>query len=272
LQGETSFVMNNIKKITIIGAGCVAKAFAKEFYQRQYIINEIVSRRKEEASKLAESVNARAVTFGKEPISEEADLYIVSVKDDAITDIRKNIRLNNKLVVHTSGSLSMESLKKCSTNYGILYPLQTFSKEREVRMADVPFFINSNTPEGTEMLHQFAKTITESVYILPDEKLSHIHLSAVFASNFTNFLLKISKDILDLQNVDFKILEPLVKETMSKAFATDPSTAQTGPAKRGDCNITDKHKEMLKRKDWRALYVLFSGMIREEYSSKKSNN
>jgi len=264
--------MKSIQKITIIGAGCVAKAFANEFYRQKFIINEIVSRRIEEAEKLAKEVNAKAVRFGEQEISKEADLYIVSVKDDAITDIRKYIRLENQLIVHTSGSLPMESLKKCSTNYGILYPLQTFSKERNIDMYEVPFFVNANKEDGVKKLFEFASTISKNVHIITDKKLSQIHLSAVFASNFTNYLLKISKDILDNEQIDYKILEPLVKETIQKAFDTDPKLAQSGPAKRGDCTITDKHREMLKRKDWRALYVLFSGMIREEFSSNKKTN
>jgi len=261
--------MGEIKKISIIGAGCVANAFASEFYRKGFFINEIVSRRITEAEKLAEKVNATARQFGIGEINPESDLYIVSVKDDALTEVRKHIHTNDKLIVHTSGSMPSDALKKCSKNYGIFYPLQTFSKNRMISMQEIPVFVNANTQKSVSDLMNFAKSFSNNVQHITDDKLSIIHLSAVFASNFTNYLIKISKDILYEKNLDYQILKSLVEETMKKAFEMDPFESQTGPAKRGDCNITDKHKEMLVRKDWRALYTLFSGMIREDYSKNK---
>jgi len=260
--------MNPIQKISIIGAGCVANFFGRELYKLGFEILEIVSRSEERAAEIAEACHANLNINGFDNIDQGADLYILSVKDEAIMELRKKIVLQDQLIVHTSGSVPSEVLKKISGNYGILYPLQSFSRDYSVTFQDVPIFVSANLPEAEQLLVDFARKLAPDVMILDDEKRTILHMAAVFASNFPNYLLKISKEIMDDEGIDFRLLQPLVKHSMDKAFQTGPEKAQTGPAKRGDCSITDKHKSLLKKEDWKKLYGLLSDMIREDFKKK----
>ncbi|MFC2114470.1 Rossmann-like and DUF2520 domain-containing protein [Bacteroidota bacterium] len=260
--------MKPIQKISIIGAGCVANFFAKELYGLGYEILEIISRTEERAGELAKSCHAKLNIDGFDHMDQSADLYILSVKDDAIMELRKKIKLKDQLIVHTSGTVSSEVLKKTSSNFGILYPLQSFSKDYTVSFADVPLFVSANQPDDEERLFSFARKLNPNVMRISDEKRAVLHLAAVFASNFPNYLLKLSKEILEDDDIDFKLLQPLVRVSMEKAFISGPEKSQTGPARRGDCSITDKHQLMLKNESWKKLYALMSEMIRKDFKGK----
>ena len=264
--------MKPIETISIIGAGCVGTFLAQKLYNKGYVINQIISKQKEYASALASKVNAEAIQEDFKGFNNGSDLYIVAVKDDVIMEIRKKFPSMDKIIVHTSGSVPMEVFKKSSPNYGVLYPLQTIIKERDLDISVIPFFITASNRTTVDILKQFAATFSNSVYEITDEKRSILHLAAVFASNFVNFQLKIAKDILESEQLPYHVLKPLVEETLSKAFEIDPEKAQTGPAKRGDCNIVDKHKSMLQNPDQLALYTLLSDMIKKEYLDKKRSN
>ncbi len=260
--------MNTIRKVTIIGGGCVGSFFAKEFYKHGFEIVEIISRRKEVATAIAKEVNAKARCDNFSDFNKTADLYVLSVKDEVIMELRKNFILDKQIIVHTSGSIPIDVFSKTSNNYGILYPLQTISKNRELDIKSIPFFVDANNNTTLLKLENFAKTFSSNVKKIESTKLPRIHAAAVFASNFNNYLLKIAEDILAEDDVSIDVLKPLVEETINKAFDMGPADSQTGPAKRGDCNVTDKHKELLKNADWEKVYTLLSDLIREEYKNK----
>jgi predicted short-subunit dehydrogenase-like oxidoreductase (DUF2520 family) len=257
--------MKEIQKISIIGSGCVAHFFGNEMKRKGFDILEIISRTEEKAKPLAEMLGAKLNVNQFDKIDPTADLYILSVKDDAIMELRKRIPLSDQLIVHTSGSVSSEVFKKTSSRFGIFYTLQTISKDQKIQIDEVPIFVSGNNDESEQILLNFAQKLSNKTAILSDEKRLIVHMAAVFASNFPNYLLKISSEILERENLDFQILKPLVDETMKKAFDLSPAKAQTGPAKRGDCGITDKHKSLLKDKSQKKLYALISDMIREDY-------
>jgi predicted short-subunit dehydrogenase-like oxidoreductase (DUF2520 family) len=264
--------MKPIETISIIGAGCVGTFMAQNLYKRGYKINQIISKQKEYAADLAQKVNAEAILENFAGFNPDSDLYIVAVKDDGIMDIRKKFPVFDKIVVHTSGSVPMEVFKKSTPNYGVLYPLQTIIRERVLEISIIPFFITASNNTTAKVLKEFAFSFTNSVFDITDEKRTILHLAAVFASNFVNYQLKIAKDILENEHLPFEILKPLVDETLSKAFDIDPESAQTGPAKRGDCTIVDKHKSMIKNPDQLALYTLLSDMIKKEYQGRKKGS
>ena len=258
--------MNEIRKITIIGAGCVANAFAEEMHAKGFVISEIVGRREEAVLKLAAKVDAHPNIADYQNINTTSDLYILSVKDHVIHELAPLIKTFNKLLVHTSGSVDMKVLAAGSTNYGVLYPLQTFSRERKPDFAEIPFFVIANTRESEQLLYNFASTLSQRVEILDDEKRRVIHLSAVFTCNFTNYMLTHAKGIMDTADLDFQLMKALAKETINKAFDNGPEYSQTGPAKRNDKSIIKRHLAMLS-KDRRKLYDLISKMIIKDYNA-----
>jgi predicted short-subunit dehydrogenase-like oxidoreductase (DUF2520 family) len=264
--------MNTIKTITIIGAGCVGTFLAKELFKRGYKINEIVSRREETAKTLALEVGAKAVSEEYEMVGRESDIYIVCVKDEVIMEVRKKLHVRDKIVVHTSGSMPIDVFKKSTSNYGVLYPLQTIIRERNYKLEEIPFFITANNKATLALINQFASSFSKQVIEISDEKRAKLHLAAVFASNFVNYLLKISKEILDNENLDFELLKPLVDESIAKAFDVGPVKSQTGPAKRGECNTIDKHISLLKKDEYKKIYSLLSDMIHADFKNGKGRS
>jgi predicted short-subunit dehydrogenase-like oxidoreductase (DUF2520 family) len=191
---------------------------------------------------------------------------MVALKDSAVAEVLSQINFNNKLVVHCSGSLPLSALERYSENFGVLYPLQTFSKERDVEFKEIPVFIESNSVKNEQLLVQIASEISNSVSVLNSEKRIILHISAVFACNFVNHFYTIAADILKSKDIQFDVLKPLISETTKKVQEMDPKLAQTGPAVRFDENIINAHLHDLKDfGDYRQLYMSVSKSIFEHY-------
>ena len=148
-------------------------------------------------------------------ISNESDVYIICVKDDYIEDIANQFFFTDKLIVHTSGSVALEALNKFD-NYGIFYPLQTFSKEKDVDVSIIPFCIEASNTETENILLSFGKSLSKNVQMINSEQRKKIHLAAVFACNFSNYMYTIAEDLLQQNNIDFELLKPLILETAKK--------------------------------------------------------
>jgi predicted short-subunit dehydrogenase-like oxidoreductase (DUF2520 family) len=191
---------------------------------------------------------------------------MVALKDSAVDEVLSQINFNNKLVVHCSGSLPLSALERYSENFGVLYPLQTFSKDRDVEFKDIPVFIESNSVKNEQLLVQIAREISNSVSVLNSEKRIKLHISAVFACNFVNHFYTIAADILKSKDIQFDVLKPLILETAKKVQEMDPKLAQTGPAVRFDENIINSHlNELNDFGDYRQLYMSVSKSIFEHY-------
>jgi len=245
--------------VTIIGAGNVATHFFKIFDKRRITVSAIWSRNIENANAISPSLATDSLDFS----DSKSNIFIIAIKDDAILSILDNIILpDNITVVHTSGSVEMDIFKAKSDNYGIIYPLQTFSKIREIDFFEIPILVEASNEKTLIELKTLAQLISQNVQKCNSEQRRQIHLAAVFASNFTNKLLGVSKDILAEKDLDFNLLKPLVQEQINKAFELTPEKAQTGPAIRGDEKTIAKHLEMLDDdSENQELYELISGMI-----------
>ena len=194
-----------------------------------------------------------------------ADLYIIAVNDDAIPSVSQLITDKNGIVVHTSGSTSMDVLSH-HDHRGVFYPLQSFSKERKIDFKKVPLCLESNLKEDLELLKTLAHLISEHVYEISFQQRKSLHLAAVFVNNFTNHLYQIGNRICEENKVSFDILQPLILETAHKIKDLPPYDAQTGPAIRGDKRTMKKHMEELGDSDYREIYALLSQSIEREYS------
>jgi len=232
-----------------------------------YRILQVYSRTESSASKLSGKLRSEPIS-NLEKLNHRADLYIVSVTDDVVGELVQKIKLKNQLIVHTSGSLPMDVLENSSSNYGVVYPLQTFSKTRKVDFETIPVCVEANSKMGLETLKKFAGTLSGDIREVSTEQRKKLHLSAVFACNFPNFMYSMAAEIVKQAHLDFSILRPLIKETAEKVMELDPHDAQTGPAKRGDQKIMEKHLEMLNGfQEFKKIYQLLSEGIQE--TSKK---
>lgn len=246
-----------------IGAGNLATHLSQELLNAGYSILQVYSRTESSAKELAEKLNTTFTTLPGE-INSDTDIYFVALKDSAFAEILSKVDFQNKLVVHCSGSLPISVLGEYSNNIGVLYPLQTFSKQREVNFAEIPVFIEANSKKNEEILFQIGHQISNSVTLINSEKRKALHIAAVFACNFVNHLYAISSEILKEKEISFDVLKPLINETASKVMEMEPQKAQTGPAVRFDTNIISKHlKELEKKPNFAELYNSISKSIFE---------
>ena len=177
-------------------------------------------------------------------IDKSADLYLVALNDTALYDLNTSFHLGNKLILHTAGSVPKDILKDISINYGVLYPLQSLRKEMNY-LHEIPFLIDGNTEENITLIEEFAKTISDTVTKSSDEERLKLHVAAVVVSNFTNHLYALAEEFCINENIDFKLLVPLIKETAARIENYSPEEVQTGPAMRNDIFTLDKHLRLL---------------------------
>lgn len=255
--------MNN-ERIVLIGAGNVAYHLAPALLKAGRNLCQIYSRSIESARELGKKtgITYTADTFAVYP---DCDIYIFCVSDDALLSVFKSIRINKEaLVLHTSGSVPMDLFKPYREKYGVLYPLQTFTKKRDLDFREIPLCIEGNHILALQQIRNLAQTLSLRVEEINSEDRKTLHLAAVFANNFTNQLYGIAGKLLEQKGLDFGMLRPLIFETAHKVMGLSPETAQTGPARRGDENILAMHRNLLKgQKKWLNVYTLLSDLIRE---------
>lgn len=251
-----------MKSIVIIGSGNVASVFSKKLFEKGFIIQQVWSRNILNALILAKEVNALAIDKLGE-IDVHQDIYIIAVNDVAIAEVADSLRVENKLVLHTAGSVPSDILKCCSDNYGVLYPLISINKEVELAN-DFPFLITASNDYVEKFLVDFAQNLSNQLQIVSDENRVVIHLAAVFASNFSNHMITISNEILKEKDLNFEILKPLIFQSIHQLNKLSASEAQTGPALRNDINTLQKHVELLHSKpELLGLYLSISKNIQD---------
>lgn len=232
--------------IVFIGAGNIATNLAKALYRNGFRIVQVFSRTEEAAKTLAQVVEADYTT-DLDKVVNNAQLYIVALKDDAFLEQLPRIVANkgDALLVHTAGSIPLDIWAGKVSRYGVFYPMQTFTKEREVDFRTIPFFVESNSPEDTALLKTIASILSDRVYEATSEQRKCLHLAAVFACNFTNHMYALAAELLKKYNLPFDVMLPLIDETAHKVHQLEPASAQTGPAVRYDENVINKQIGML---------------------------
>lgn len=252
-----------IKAVNIIGAGNVGTFIAQKLVNRVKIKN-VFSSQLENATHLANAVNAKAVNLIDE-LSKEVDLNIVCIKDDAIESVLVTLP-KNIAIVHTSGTIDISVLKDFA-NHGIIYPLQSFTKNFDYRLADIPFLIEGNSAEFTSRIMSFCQTyFSKNCSELDSESRAKIHLAAVIANNFSTYLLLKSKELLDASQIDFNLLKPLMMHTIEKSFMMGPEKALTGPARRKDLRVIEKQISAIKDDELKKVYQLLTDQIVKQFN------
>ena len=247
-------------QIVLIGSGNVAFHLAKAFSEAQIPISQIFGRNTTELQKISEQFS---IPFSTETLVD-ADLYIISVSDSSIAEVSSLIKNENALVTHTSGSVSREAL---NGNYrkSVFYPLQTFSKSKNLDYSKIPFFIDAENENDEEILKNLASKISKNVMLANDEKRKYIHLTAVFACNFVNHLYARAKEISDSQGIPFDYFLPLIDETTQKIHELEPKLAQTGPAIRNDEKVLKLHESLLTDEEKLKIYKTLNESIKKMY-------
>ncbi len=230
-------------KIAIIGAGNVASVLGRLMRLNNLTIVQVASRNIHHAKVLADELGATFTDFNG-LLDVTADVYVIALADAAIAECFPFLKPNNKIVVHTAGSISKDILQSVSSNYGVLYPLQTLRKEMP-KIPPIPFLIDGNNEDTIELITTLAKQLSHNVQVSNDQSRMKIHLAAVMVNNFTNHLYAMAEDFCNKEKLDFNMLKPLISETASRISASSPSNLQTGPAIRNDIQTIDKHLSLL---------------------------
>lgn len=246
--------------IVVIGSGNVATHLAKSLHGTGCTILQVYSRNIAHARQLSERVDAKAINNFRE-ITLSADFYIFSVSDGALPEILPQISQNKGTWLHTAGSIPMNIFEPYVQHFGVIYPLQTFSKHREINLSQVPFFIEGCSDKTVKKVELLIKRLSLKVQHLSSQKRKHLHLAAVFACNFVNHLYALSEKIVSEQEIDFNVLKPLIMETAEKVQSMSPREAQTGPAIRNDSTVIDKQIELLDDVNRKMIYRFLSESI-----------
>jgi predicted short-subunit dehydrogenase-like oxidoreductase (DUF2520 family) len=246
-------------KVVVIGSGNVAQHLVQAFENSaQVMLVQAYARHPEQIEHL---LPANRITEHLQYLAE-ADIYIISVTDDAIAEVSSQLPFSDRLVVHTSGSVAMEEIND-KNRRGVFYPLQTFTKNKPVDFFSVPFCLETEDEKDYAMLEQLASAISGNVYKIDSQQRRSLHVAAVFVSNFVNHMYMIGNKICDEHNISFNILKPLIKETADKINSLPPLQAQTGPARRNDMKTIEKHLDFLKDENQKAIYALITKSIHE---------
>ncbi len=254
-------------KISVIGAGNVATHLVTALNKISGTnILQVISRDKSHAKYLAMQVKAD-YTNELSRLKTNFDLLLICTSDDALTEIVGELDVpQSKIICHTAGSISSKVFDEKFKRYGVLYPLQTFSKNKSIDWRDVPIFLTTSDDHTEKRLLHLAKQLSKNVEVISDEQRFALHIAAVYACNFTNAVMQVSQELCEKNNLDFSLLKPLIDETVSKVWKMGPKDAQTGPARRADTTVINKHLKFLEdMKTERELYQLLTKYIGERY-------
>ena len=253
-------------KIVMIGSGNLATQLSLALKDAGQEIVHIFSRTATHAQTLAEQIGC-PYTTSVDAILHDADVYIFSVKDDALSTLVSAVCGSRQqgLFLHTAGSMPMDLFKGHATQYGVLYPMQTFSKTRRVNFREIPCFIEASSAEALATIRQLSESISEHVVDCDSEKRKKMHLAAVLACNLTNHCYRLAERVLEAEQIDFRLFLPLIEETARKVTMMSPREAQTGPMVRNDQNVMEMQMSMLSDARTREIYRLMAESIHEDY-------
>lgn len=255
-------------KMVIIGSGNLATQLAMALKDAGQNVLQVFSRKEEHAQELAEKIGCR-YTADIDEIDGNADVYIISVKDDAISEIAAKVcgKVKNAVFVHTAGSIAMDVLKGKAEHYGVLYPMQTFSKNRRVDFKPIPCFLEASDEDTLKTIRQLAESVSDNVVLADSAKRKKIHLAAVLACNFTNHCYRLAEKVLQEEQIDFNLFLPLIDETAKKVSVISPKQAQTGPMMRWDTGVMQMQIDLLGDERTKQIYRLMAESIHEDAQS-----
>ncbi|HBD26053.1 Rossmann-like and DUF2520 domain-containing protein [Flavobacterium sp.] len=244
-------------KVVLIGSGNVAQHLIQVLLQDKNV--DLVQAFARNPIHLLHLLPSTKITSDYQKITE-ADLYIISVSDNAIAEVSSQLPFENRLVVHTSGSSELSILND-KNRKGVFYPLQTFTKGKEIDFASIPICLEAENEADYQLLEKVGNCISQKVVRINSEQRKNLHVAAVFVCNFVNHLYQIGNEICQENNVPFEVLHPLIQETAHKIMELSPNEAQTGPALRNDTKTIEKHLDFLENPKYKELYQLLTQSI-----------
>ena len=254
------------RNISFIGAGNVAEALCQGLTAAGHRIISVSSKGGDSARVLA---GATGAAWRRDlSVPDNCDILFLAVTDTAVAEVAREVILPDRTAIaHTAGSVSLDALGH-KQRAGVLYPLQTFTKGFIPDLKKIPFFIEATDKPALNLLRELATDIGAGAWDCDSERRKHLHVAAVFANNFANFMMTTGEAIATGAGFDPSLLRPLIEETVRKALRTGPERAQTGPAARHDDKTMESHLELLSfSPEYHELYRMISRMISDHYKN-----
>jgi predicted short-subunit dehydrogenase-like oxidoreductase (DUF2520 family) len=235
---------SEIQTAVLIGAGNLGWHLGLALHKKGIRVLQVISKSQTSCRELAGLLHA-GYTTSLTQLEKKAGIIILAVPDSRIDAIIGQCDFRDNLVVHTAGSIPMEVFKGHAVNYGVLYPLMTFTRNKPVDFESVPLLTEANSFRNKNKLDSLAKSLSKTVRTVITEQRKIVHLAAVFASNFTNHMVRLAEAVLAKEGIPFELLKPLIRETADKIGPLSPGDAQTGPAVRNDSSTLEEHFRLL---------------------------
>ncbi len=258
--------------VAFIGSGNLAWHLAAALDNTEFAVREVYSRNPAHAGQLVERLYGADVKATLDFSTSNCRIFILAVSDDALQDVVREIVLpEESILLHTSGSQPIDVLRYAATPHiGVLYPLQTFTRDVAVDFSDIPIFVETTNPETGKIVTLIARSLSKNVVKITSPERMALHVAAVFASNFTNHMLLLAQEIMKENSLSYDWLKPLIATTITKSLQIGPENAQTGPARRGDFETLDRQLEFLKDDEPVAeLYRVISQDIVDRYQAEE---
>lgn len=282
-RNETSSIIFNLEvifiKIGFIGAGKVGFSLGKYFKVNNKNVLGYFSKNPQSAK--SASVFTKTRHFAAiEQLVYECDTIFITTSDDEISNIWnviKELPIKNKIICHTSGSLSSEvflDIKHCGAfGYSVhpMFPISDKYKSHEALKE--AFFTIEGSNEKIQEVSNLITSIGNKVKIIKKENKSLYHAASVTASNLYIALMSIGVEYL--KNCDFSeeeaiaALYPLCNSNLQNIKNKGLEQALTGPVERGDKATIDGHLKAIPKEDI-ILYKHLSSILLQ--LAKKKNN
>ena len=254
---------------SIVGTGNMAWFLAKRLTSAGHQCMGVYGRDPEAALALAASINSDIYTKNTHVPDGTADICFLAVSDHAIETIASKIHFEKTILVHTSGSVSINAIAAAATDHAVLWPVYSIVKSNLPNHRKIPCAWDASSPQAKKYLLAMAHGISDELFEANDEQRLWLHMSAVISNNFTTHLLTICEQICKEHNVTFSALSPIIEQTFERIKRESPYNIQTGPARRGDESTINKHLELLQaKKEWKDVYRAISSSIEKTYNIK----
>ena len=246
-------------RIAFIGSGKVATELALIFRFKEIDITGISSRNPVSGNALAERLNC---PFIVDPNELKADLIIIATNDASVKALNSTLKTES-FVVYTAGAVNLADVNH--DNWGVFYPLQTFTENRHLTVDEVPILLESKNVALQSKLESLCEKIGFKYEYCNSVDRQKYHLAAVFVNNFVNHLFHKAQVQLQENSLNWDMLKPLIEETVAKLDDFSAYDAQTGPARRNDQSTILTHESLLKKEEVN-LYRVLTNSIQKTYN------
>lgn len=253
-----------MRTINIVGTGNVAWHLATAIKGLSHYKLQSIAGRSDKAIKNYQDLQASFCLIQE---LRQADITLIAVSDDAVHQVSKTIPYDTGLFAHTSGSVALDALSHFE-HYGVLYPLQSFSKKDSITFKEIPICIEVAIESDIGILENLALALSKKVTRISSSERAQLHLAAVFANNFTNHCFTMAQELCEKHKLSFDLLKPLIVKTVNKAILSNPVLSQTGPAKRNDTQTINRHLNLLENPNYKEVYTTMSKAITTYYEQK----